>query len=98
MAARWGARPESLPEDHPAWALEARYLALAIANFAYTFSPERVILGGGVMRHTALFPLIRADVGSVIGGYVELPEILPPGLGDRSGVLGALALAQNIAP
>ena len=98
MAARWGVRPESLPDDHPAWAFEARYLALAIANFAYTFSPERVILGGGVMLHAALLQMIRAEVESIVGGYVELPEILPPGLGGRSGVLGALALAIEGMP
>src|SRR5688500_5656056 len=63
IAARWGRPPETLPDDHPAWALEARYLALGLANLVLTLSPERVVLGGGVMARAALYPLVRAGVG-----------------------------------
>jgi fructokinase len=88
---------ELLPADHPAWQLEARYLALAVANFALTLSPAVVILGGGVMQRSNLFPLIREELASIVNGYVPIPEVVPPGLGDRAGVLGALALAQQAA-
>jgi len=93
LEARWGASPAALPPDHPAWRLEAHYLAIGIANFACTFAPERVLLGGGVMRQSALFEMIRREVDRLLGGYVAAPEILPPLLGRRAGVLGALALA-----
>jgi len=93
---RWGKPAEELPPGHPAWELEAHYLALAIANFSCTLSSERVILGGGVMRHTQLFPRIREEVASLIGGYIAIPQIVPPTLGDRAGVCGALVLAQAI--
>jgi fructokinase len=93
IEARWGISPADLPADHPAWILEAQYLAFAIANFACTFSPQRVLLGGGVMRQSALFEMIRPEVVRLLGGYVAGPEILPPELGQRAGVLGALALA-----
>ncbi len=101
--ARWGTRPEDLPEDHPAWALEARYISLAVANLVCTISPERVILGGGIMSQTHLLPRIRRNVVESLNGYVQAPAILNeiddylvlPGLGTRSGILGALALAMQ---
>ncbi len=93
---RWGAPARELPADHPAWPLEARYLALAVANFVFTGSPARVILGGGVMEQTQLFGMIRADLAEILNGYMQVPErfVVAPGLGNRSGVLGALALAE----
>jgi fructokinase len=96
LAARWGRPPESLPDDHPAWPLEARYLALGLVNVILTLSPERVVLGGGVMTRAGLLERVRAAVQGVLGGYVRAAEIVAPALGERSGVLGALALAQDL--
>jgi fructokinase len=99
IAGRWGVPGQDLAPDHPAWVLEAQYLALGIANFICTLSPERVLIGGGVMRRGQLFGMIRAEVGRILAGYVgKLPEIGPPQLGELSGVLGALALAEGHAP
>lgn len=102
---RWGQPPEALPSDHPAWELEAQYLAYALVNFICTLSPQRIIMGGGVMRHRALFPMIRERVQKLLNGYVKAPPLLdeidryivPPALGGRAGVLGALALAREAA-
>jgi fructokinase len=99
---RWGVRAEELPVDHPAWPLEAEYLASGLVNLILAYSPERVILGGGVMKQLQLFPLIREKVLQKLAGYIASPVItekinqyiVPPGLGPRSGVLGAIALAQ----
>jgi len=92
---RWGDPGEKLPGDHPAWAMEAKYLGLGIANFICMLSPERIVMGGGVMRQKQLYEMIRAEVAAVLADYVEkIPEIVPPGLGEMSGVLGALALAE----
>ena len=96
IEARWGVPGWDLPRDHPAWVLEARYLALGIANFICTLSPERILIGGGVMRQTQLYAMVREEVGRILVGYVELlPDIIPPGLGEFAGVLGALALAEE---
>lgn len=103
IEARWNKPGDELPPDHPAWALEAEYLALAVANFICTLSPERVILGGGVMEQPQLMPLVRTRVLELLAGYVQSPAIIeqietylvPPGLGNRAGVLGAFALAQR---
>jgi len=105
MAERWGQPSETLPANHPAWAQEARYIALALVNVICTLSPERIILGGGVMASAHLFPLVRAEVQSLLADYVQSPAIteniadyiVAPGLGDRSGVLGAMALAERAA-
>lgn len=103
IAARWGQRGEALPPDHPAWDLEARYLGLAVANLVCVLSPQRVILGGGVMKQAHLLPRVRRVVREVLAGYVRDPAledhieayIVPPALGDDAGVLGALALARD---
>ena len=102
---RWGQPGETLPADHPAWLLEADYLAFGLVNIIYILSPQRIILGGGVMQQRQLFPLVRRRVQALLNDYLSVPAILdqidnyivPPGLGNRSGVLGAIALAQRAA-
>jgi len=103
LAARWGCPGSEIPIDHPAWSIEAHYLALAVTNFVLTLSPQRVIMGGGVMHQRQLFPLVRSAVQRQLNGYLRTPEIIegieqyivPPGLGDRAGVLGAIAMAKD---
>jgi fructokinase len=96
IGARWGVKPEDLAPDHPAWALEAKYLAYAIANYVCTLSPERILLGGGVMRQSGLCQAINAELECVLAGYVsKMPLVMPAQLGGLAGVLGALALAQT---
>jgi fructokinase len=103
MDARWMQRAETLPDDHPGWALEARYLGLALVNVICMLSPERIIMGGGVMSKAQLFPLVRQHVLDLLRNYVRAPQLLdsideyivPPALGGRAGALGALALAQD---
>jgi fructokinase len=101
IEARWQQRGQDLPRDHPAWPLEAHYLALGLMAIICTLSPQRVILGGGVMERAFLFPMIRSQVRDLLSGYIQAPAIMdqmdayivPPGLGSRAGVLGAIALA-----
>lgn len=101
MQARWGAPAATLPPDHPAWALEAHYLALGLMNLTVTLSPRRILMGGGVMQQGHLFPLIRAEFARIMNGYIRRPElsdhlddyIQSPQLGSRAGMLGALVLA-----
>jgi fructokinase len=100
---RWGQRAETLPPDHPAWELEARYIALAVMNLTVALSPRRIVLGGGVMDTPQVLPLVRTKVLQFLNGYVQTPALLEhidqflvsPGLGSRAGVLGAIAIAQQ---
>lgn len=101
LEGRWGQPGESLPPDHPAWDLEARYLALGLVDIICILSPQRIVMGGGVMQQRHLFPRIRQQVRELLAGYLRVPEavermeayIVPPALGGRAGVLGAIALA-----
>jgi fructokinase len=102
---RWGQPAKTLPAVHPAWELEAHYLALGLMNFICTLSPQRIILGGGVMEQAQLFPLVRNKVQEFLNDYVHSASIqehiedyiVPPALGSQAGVLGAIALAQQVS-
>ena len=102
IAQRWGRKAEELPPEHPAWPLEAHYIALGLAALICALSPQRIVLGGGVMAQRHLYPLIHAEVPRLLNGYVQSPwiterigeYIVAPGLGAQAGVLGAIALAQ----
>lgn len=102
---RWGKPGEQLGDRSEVWELEAEYLALGIVNVICIASPQRVILGGGVMKQPSLLPLVRARVRELVAGYIVAPElaegldeyIVGPALGDRAGVLGAIELARLAA-
>lgn len=104
MELRWGLPPEKLPLNHPGWELEASYIALAINNFICNTSPERVIVGGGVVKNPVLMPAIRRKVERNLNKYVRSDAIIKdidnyvvlPALGDLTGVIGALELAKRI--
>jgi fructokinase len=105
IAARASRPATELAADDPIWRIEAHYLAVAVANIMYVLSPQRVVLGGGVMEQRQLFPLIREQVLGLHNGYLQTPAILqhiddlivPPGLGSRCGMLGAIELARLAA-
>jgi fructokinase len=103
MQARWGKPPRELPEYHEGWRLEAQYLALGIIAWVCVLSPQRIILGGGVMQHPDILPMIHREFSLLLNRYIKAHElnegidnyIVYPGLGNRSGVAGALALAER---
>ncbi|MED3835003.1 ROK family protein [Peribacillus frigoritolerans] len=98
---RWGKAGDEIQDQAQVWEMEAHYLAQALVNYLLILSPERIILGGGVMRQGQLIPLIREKVRDILNGYVHHSAILsaieefivPPGLGENAGISGALALA-----
>ncbi|MGZ4169826.1 MAG: ROK family protein [Solirubrobacteraceae bacterium] len=103
IGARWGVHPKEIPDDHPAWALEAEYVALGILAIVLVASPRRVVVGGGVMARAGLLDSVRSRLVELNAGYLETPMmgaavdryVVAPALGERAGVLGAIALAQN---
>jgi fructokinase len=102
IQARWGIPANQLPQHHEAWKLEAHYLALGLASLVCTLSPRRIVIGGGVMQQQHLFIQVRKELPRLLNGYIQAREltdrvdtyIVPPKLGNRSGVLGALVLAE----
>jgi fructokinase len=102
LAARWGRPADELADDSAVWDLQAHYLALGLVSVLSVLSPERIVLGGGVMERPTLLPLVRQNVGALLNGYVpridEIEDfIVRPELGSRAGVLGAIALARMYA-
>lgn len=100
IEARWQTPGSELPTDHLAWEMESYYIAESITTSILLHSPQKIILGGGVMQQMHLFPMIREQVIHNLHGYVNVPELLqhidqyivPPGLGQQAGLHGALAL------
>lgn len=105
IEARWGKPGIDLPEDHPAWDLEAWYLAQGLASMVLMLSPRRIIMGGGVMHQPQIFPAIRRYLKEFLNGYVDRPEITEeqeeyivfPERENRAGITGALLLAEEAA-
>ena len=101
---RLGVSGAMVPENHPFWNIEADYIASALMNYILTLSPKKIILGGGVMQRGFLFPKVRWRVRELLNRYVSSKSLLeniedyivPPGLGNQSGSLGAIALAMRI--
>ncbi len=101
---RWGVKGFELPENHKAWDLEAYYLAQALVNYILIVSPQKIIMGGGVMQQEQIFPKIRKYVIELLNGYIQKDEILKniddyivyPELGQAAGTCGAIALAMKV--
>ena len=104
IQARMGRRAEALANDDPFWELEAEYIALALANYIFTFAPKKIVIGGGVMQKRSLLQNVKKKVLQLLNNYLnhELltnnidAYIVPPALGHRSGVLGGIALAREL--
>lgn len=87
-------------DDDPLWFYIADYIAQALVNYILIISPDKIVIGGGVMDRKFLYPLIRENVVKILNGYIDTKKInnienyiVEPSLGSESGILGALALA-----
>ncbi|HEX6268645.1 MAG TPA: ROK family protein [Anaerolineales bacterium] len=100
---RLGVTGADVPEEDAFWDIEAEYIASAVMNYILVLSPRKIILGGGVMQREILFAKVRRRVPELLNSYVTSKSVLedidkyivPPGLGNRSGSLGAVALAMQ---
>lgn len=100
IEARYGRPAAELTDEKDVWELESTYIARALVNTIMILSPQRIILGGGVMHQGQLFPLIRRKVTAYLGGYIRTREledmdsyIVPASLNDDQGIMGAVKLA-----
>lgn len=97
---RWGKKATDLADKPEVWEMEAFYIAQALVNYTMVFSPERIVLGGGVMHQNQLFPLVRAKYRELMADYIRTKElqdldsyIVPYSLDDNQGIMGCLQLA-----
>ncbi len=102
IEARWGRKAYELAEVREVWEMESDYLAQALVNYTLTLSPERIILGGGVMKQTQLFSMIRRRFLELLNGYIHTGElddtdsyIVPAGLQGTQGIVGCLVLGAE---
>lgn len=101
---RLGITGAIIPETDTFWNIEADYIASALMNYILILSPKKIILGGGVMQRDFLFPKVQSRVRDLLNGYVSSKNLLehidqyivPPGLGNQSGSMGAIALARQL--
>jgi fructokinase len=102
---RWGGRPQDLLDREEVWDLEARYLAQGLRTFTYTLTPERILLGGGIMQHEGLLDLVRGYLVDELGGYTTSEHlragltdyVVAPEFGQDAGLYGAIALALQVS-
>ncbi len=100
IKARWGASLSELADDHPGRTITAWYIAQLAVTLHALMEPGRIVLGGGVMATPGLIDRVRSTATELSGGYFKGQSeqiIVPPGLGDDAGLLGALALAIDAA-
>lgn len=99
IIARWGASLSTLDPDHPAHEIIAYYLAQLIVAQQAVLSPQRIVVGGGVLGTFGLLDRVRRQAAKLAKGYFGTADysslITAPALGDSAGLLGALALAQR---
>jgi fructokinase len=102
IEARWGKKGAELADRKEVWELEAYYIAQALVDYIMILSPQRIILGGGVMHQEHIMPLVREEVKRQLAGYIKTKElediehyIVLPSLNDNQGIMGALKLAIN---
>lgn len=99
---RWGKKGVELADRREVWELEAYYIGQAIVDYIVILSPQRIILGGGVMHQEHMMPLVREEVRRQLNGYIKTKEledlesyIVLPSLNDNQGIMGALKLALD---
>lgn len=105
LAARAGASPRTLPPGDAVWDAAAHYLGEGVAALVLALSPHRIIAGGGVLGQPGLLARVRVRAEAALGGYVRhgalanglADYLVPPVLGERAGVLGAMAFARESA-
>lgn len=100
---RWGKKGVELADRAEVWEMEAYYIAQALVAYIMILSPEKIILGGGVMHQPQLLPLIREEVKKQVNQYIRTTQmehlddyIVGASLGDDQGILGAACLAMEV--
>ncbi|NBU27033.1 MAG: ROK family protein [Caulobacteraceae bacterium] len=103
LAARLGRPADQAGDQDPVWDLVSGYLAQLAQSLALVASPERIVIGGGIGSRTALLAGARDALQRGLGGYLpdldsasSLEAFLAPAeLGERAGILGAIAIAAG---
>jgi len=98
LEARFG-RPETWAGNETVLEIGTHYVAQGLRDLVYTVAPERMIIGGGVYSIPYFHERLRSKLGHLLAGYPQEPDldllVAKPGLGELSGLAGALILAEH---
>ena len=100
---RYNKSARDLYDNKEVWELESYYLGQAMVNCILNYSPEKIILGGGVMHNENLLKLVKEKTIQLLNGYIKSEiindidnYIVLPKLGDDAGVIGAIELGKQL--
>lgn len=98
---RIGKKAQNLAETDAFWDIEAGYIAQCAYNSTLLFSPDVIILGGGVMKQEQLIKKVREKFTALMNNYVKTPDLenylVTPQLEDNAGIIGCIALAKEVS-
>jgi len=95
---RFGAPPASLGEDHPVWEELAEIVAIGLHNTIAYWSPERIVLGGSMMRDVGIrLDRVEARLAALKRKNPVLPELRRAALEDLGGLWGGLVRLQRFS-
>lgn len=103
LAARADQPLADMSDDDILWQRVATELGEWAAMLILCLSPQRLVIGGGVLDHRpALLARIHVAVADNLGGYLAGLDlaalqslIVPPALGREAGPLGAIVIGHN---
>lgn len=87
-------KPKSI-EDAKVWDREERYLAAALYNTALYWNPQRIVLGGSMMRDIRIKD-VAAEMVKLPNVFEAWPELVAASLGDEAGVRGCVARLEAL--
>lgn len=94
LTAKYGKIPSDITDD-AVWQEEARLLAVGLYNTILHWSPDVLVLGGGVVLHTQLsLDLVASEIAKLPKIFPSLPQIKKAELGDIGGLYGGLAMLR----
>lgn len=96
---RLGQNGKDVDPNHEVWDFISHYLGQALEAYTVILRPERIVLGGGVMKVPGMLEKIKDQFQMLLGNYVSTPRLeeylVLPGLGDDAGITGAIILANQ---
>ena len=91
-----GINPSNI-HDEEFWQLIAKDLSVGIYNSMLHWSPDVIVLGGGLINQNVLsIEAIKKELSNLNTMYPEIPDIKKSEFGDESGLMGGIIYANSI--
>lgn len=94
---QFGQIPSNI-HDMSVWTKIERELAIGLHNTVAFWSPDCIVLGGGLVLHADLsLERVARQMQSLHDDYAEPPRLLKASLGEFGGLYGSLVLAGQVS-